>query len=412
MSSVKSSTPRHTRAVVLGSAVSGIAGYVFSILGVRVLGDTAYANIAVLWTIQYLAVSITLLNIEAWVTRNRGVAPWIVGWVVGLSALVTGVGVVASEQLFHGEHWGWGLIGGAITLAYGLLIVARGQLAANERFTAFGLLNGGESLIRLGLATALVFMVVPPWIWGIIMPIGPIMVVLIWFLLGGRFERTSAPFPTYYLLNTTLSNGISQVLLAGAPLVVALLGATPQVTSLVFVTTTLGRAPLVFLHGGLLARILPPLLAIAQGNDRHRIAMAMNRVLAVTSACLIAAYVGGGIVGPPVVALAYGQNLRPSFMLAGFTGVAVIATMAGLLLGQVLIALHAERDMALPWIVGLLATGVSALVLPLPMKELVVAASALGAIVATLGLSMVVRRSALAHNVLVQPRPISSPDQP
>ena len=391
----------HTRAVVLGSAISGIAGYVFSILGIRVLGDTAYANIAVLWTIQYLVVSITLLNIEAWVTRHKGIAPWIGGWVGGLAALVTLVGVVASPQLFHGEPWWWGLIAGCITLAYGLLIVTRGQLAATERFSAFGALNGGEALIRLGLSLGLVALSASPWVWGAIMPIGPVVVVCIWMAAGGRFTRSPDPFPTYYLLNTTLSNGISQLLLAGAPLVVAMMGAPPAVTSLVFVTTTLGRAPLVFLHGGLLARILPPLLAIAQGNDRHRIAMAMNRVLAVTSATLVAAFLGGGVIGPPIVALAYGQNLRPSFLLAGFTGVAVIATMAALLLGQVLIALRAERDMALPWIAGLVATGVSAMVLPLPLSEVVVAASAIGAIVATLGLSVVVRRSALARNVIV-----------
>ncbi|WP_336249498.1 hypothetical protein [Stomatohabitans albus] len=403
MSEEQRSTPRHTRAVVLGSAISGIAGYVFSILGVRVLGDTAYANIAVLWTIQYLVVSITLLNIEAWVTRHRGVAPWVAGWVIGLAGIVTAIGSIAAEQLFHGGDWTWGLIAGAITLAYGSLIVARGQLAANESFTAFGVLNGAEALIRLGLAIGLALLVVPPWAWGAIMPIGPIVVVLGWLGFGGRFTRADAPFPAYYLLNTTVSNGISQLLLAGAPLAVALLGAGPQVTSLVFVTTTLGRAPLVFLHGGLLARILPPLLAIAQGNDRHRIAMAMNRVLAVATASLIAAYIGGGLIGPPVVALAYGNNLRPSFVLAGFTGVAVIATMVALLLGQVLIALHAERDMAVPWIIGLVATAIGTMVIPLPMSELIVAASALGAIVATLGLSVVVRRAALTQNVLVQP---------
>lgn len=402
MSEEKPGSARHTRAVVLGSAISGIAGYVFSILGVRVLGDTAYANIAVLWTIQYLVVSITLLNIEAWVTRHKGVALWVVGWVAGLAALITGVGTVASDQLFHGDPWWWGLIAGAITLAYGLLIVARGQLASGEQFKAFGALNGGEALIRLALSVGLVALSAAPWTWGAIMPVGPIVVVALWLAIGGRFTRSDAPFPTYYLLNTTLSNGISQLLLAGAPLVVALMGASPTVTSLVFVTTTLGRAPLVFLHGGLLARILPPLLAIAQGNDRHRIAMAMNRVLAITGASLVAAFIGGGLVGPPVVALAYGQNLRPSFTLAGFTGVAVIATMAALLLGQVLIALRAERDMALPWIVGLIATSTSAVLLPLPLSEVVVAASAIGAIVATIGLSMVVRRSALANNVLVQ----------
>lgn len=402
MSEEKPASSRHTRAVVLGSAVSGVAGYVFSILGVRILGDTAYANIAVLWTIQYLVVSITLLNIEAWVTRHKGVAPWIGGWVAGLAALVTGVGIMASNQLFHGDPWWWGLIAGAITLAYGLLIAARGQLASAEHFNAFGALNGGEALIRLALALGLVALGSAPWAWGAIMPVGPVVVVLIWLTMGGQFTRSHAPFPTYYLLNTTLSNGISQLLLAGAPLVVALMGASPTVTSLVFVTTTLGRAPLVFLHGGLLARILPPLLAIAQGNDRHRIAMAMNRVLVVTTAALVAAFIGGGLIGPPVVALAYGQNLRPSFMLAGFTGVAVVATMAALLLGQVLIALRAERDMALPWIIGLIATACAAMVLPLPLSEVIVAASAIGAIVATLGLSVVVRRSAMTNNVIVQ----------
>lgn len=384
----------HTRAVLLGSLVSGVAGYIFSILGVRIIGEAAFANVGVLWTVQYLVVSIALLNIEAWVTRHGGIARWVTHWLAVLTLGVLSMMVAFNGPLFHGQGWGWALMAAGVTLAYGLLILARGQLAANNDFTPFGLLNGGEAMIRLFLALGLVGLESPSWLWGAIMPIGPVVVVGWWLAVGGRFRQVEASFPAYYILNTTLSNAISQILLAGAPIIVALMGADPATTSLVFVTTTLGRAPLVFLHGGLLARMLPPLLRVAHSKDRQRIGAAMTKLLIGTALTLALAYVGGGLVGPPVVALAYGEALRPSFALAGFTGVAVVATMVALLLGQVMIALQAERDMALPWLLGLVATAIGALTLPMGLAETVVAAGGIGAIVAVIGLSVGVRQGA------------------
>lgn len=379
-----------TRAVVMGGIASGLGAYAFTILGARVLGQHDYAPVGVLWTLQYLIHTVGLLSLEAYVTRTgrmgRGPWTWIVGLVIGLTTL-TGV---FAMQLFGSTDPVWPLAAGLIALGFGTHVAARGLSAADERFTVYGVLTGSESLLRLVIAV--VAMIIAPRAEVLALTLaGGAFVSGAWWVLAGHGPRRlfgSNPAParaaargdvaatpaeesaagpsarpaepattaTPFLATTTLANAIAQVLLAGGPLVTALLGADPAVTSMVFVTTTAARAPLVLLYSGLLARILPYLQ-----QATHQPSLLWPRIRKVIRYGLVAVLpvAGAGVVlGPPLVAIAFGSDLRPSPAFAGLTAAAVFLACAALLANQVVIALDRHVSLAPPWLLALAVAGV------------------------------------------------------
>lgn len=107
------------------------------------------------------------------------------------------------------------------------------------------------------------------------------------------------------------------------------------------------------MHGGLLARIIPPLHQLATQGNTGAVASLLRPFILTTFVMIPTGFVGGWFVGPPLVALAYGEALRPSGLFAGLTGVSVLGTMAALLFGQVFIAFSKETKLVLPWLIGL-----------------------------------------------------------
>src|SRR5690606_37391901 len=63
-----------TAFIVAGSAVAGLAGYAYQILGRRTLGTCHFAPVPPLLTIQFLAFSVVLLPIEQFVVRRLAIA--------------------------------------------------------------------------------------------------------------------------------------------------------------------------------------------------------------------------------------------------------------------------------------------------------------------------------------------------
>jgi O-antigen/teichoic acid export membrane protein len=206
-------------------------------------------------------------------------------------------------------------------------------------------------------------------------------VMATWWLVRNRVDRRPAqqagegtlPF----VAATTVANGIAQVLLAAGPLAVAALGATAATTTVVFVTTTAARAPLVFVHSGALARILPAMQQMVADGRRSELRGQVVRWIAPGMAVLALAAVAGAAAGPPLVGLAFGAALRPGILLATLTAVSVVLAMGALLLNQVAIALDDSSHLLPPWLLGL-AAGAAGLVIagPDPVARVAVASTA------------------------------------
>jgi hypothetical protein len=397
-----------TRAVVLGGAVSSVAAYAFQILGARVLGDDAYAPVGILWTVQYLVLTIGLLSSEAYVTRCRGVTDGVWWWVGGLAAAVAAVVALVAPDVLGSGGLAWPLVAAAIVVGFGLFAVVRGQLAAARRYRAYGVMTGGESVLRLLVAAGLLAAGAGAAPLAATLPAGAALVALPWLPSVRRVragavdvaEGPSSPVegaaaadldavdddpagPLPFLARTTAANGAAQLLLAAGPLVVAALGGGGALVTVVFVTTTAARAPMVFVHSGVLARILPPMRAMAERGRHGDLGRLLRRGAAPVAGVLALMTLAGAALGPTLVALAFGADLRPSAGFAALTALSVGLAMLGLLLNQVAIAVDGEAHLLLPWSGGV-AAAAAVLALPggLPLDLRVAAASAGGLLVA------------------------------
>src|SRR4029450_939696 len=88
---------------------------------------------------------------------------------------------------------------------------------------------------------------------------------------------------------TTSANAAAQLLLAGGPLLLAFLHASPTAISIFFVTVTAARLPIVFVFGGILSRLLGTFVRLGDTDHGRSLRLGGTRVAAGTG--------GGGLVG-------------------------------------------------------------------------------------------------------------------
>jgi O-antigen/teichoic acid export membrane protein len=405
---LRSDSSRATFAVLAGSLTSGLAVYAFQAVAARSLGETAYAPISVLWTIQSIAMMVPLLAAETHIAREsalhgedaavvRAVARRWSGWIVVIALVVGVVSSVWRRALFGGDSWSLPVIAAITILTYGAFMVIRGVLAGSERFSAYGVVTGVESLARFAAAVPLTVLAPTTTAFAWTFPVGPLP-VLAWWVRRRRTDddhvrtQAAAPAPAgtstgRYLAATSVANGAGQTLLAAGPIALIPLGASPAEISTFFVTITLARVPLVFAFGGLLSRILPPLTLLAQERDLARLrAIAVGVGVGTTAAAAVAAIVARWM-GPPLVAFLFGAGFRPDGWLASAAAGGVVVATGCLVLNQVLIALNAEQRLVLPWLAALGVGSAVVAVAPLDPVAAVAVGLVCGELVALAGLA-------------------------
>jgi O-antigen/teichoic acid export membrane protein len=397
-----------TAAVLVGSAASGLGAYLFQVVGTRALGDEGYAPIGVLWTIQYLVLTIALISVEAYVTRavtlhagnegalRRGMSG-LAAWTVGVSAALCATTWVWRGALFHGGHSGeFAVITGLIVLTFGAYVAIRGWLAGSYRFTQYGVATGIESMGRVAIVVPIAVLAPSArWIaWTL--PAGPLLVVLWWLVvrrqgspglgLGMGAPVTGTWSTGRYLAATTIANASSQTLLAAGPLVLLPLGASAAETSVFFVTITAARAPLVFAIGGVLSRVLPPLTRVAHAGDYPRLRRIALWTAAAGMTVAVLAAIAGSWIGPSLVALLFGPDFRPDSVFVALAAAGVVSATAALGLNQILIAMSAEGRLVAPWVTALAAGALTVTLISGSPTVRVATGFVVGEVVALLGL--------------------------
>lgn len=358
--------------VLMGSLVSGIGAYLFQILGTRSLGEEAYAPISVLWTLQYLILSIALISVEANLTRAVTLAEGargalrrhtraVTAWILSTAALVGAVSYGYRASLFGGLGE-MAAVAALIVISYGIFVTLRGWLAGVGRFRSYGIVTAGESIARLLATIVVVAVAATPTSIAWVMPLGP-LVVFAWWVRERRKPVVEEPGPAppppaetstkRFLAATTLANASSQILLAAGPLLLIPLGASAAEVSVFFVTVTAARVPLAFALGGVLSRVLPPLTRMARRGEwapLRRIALGLG------AGTLVLAAVGAAVtwwVGPAVIALFFGSTFRPQGWFVAAAAATVLLACGALLLNQLLIGMQAESRLVVPWLASL-----------------------------------------------------------
>jgi hypothetical protein len=369
---------RGTQWMIAGAGLAALGAYLFQLFGTRALGGARYAPIGTLWTIQYLLVSVALLPVETYVARESlrasGRDPRWTGvsyarlwlWLSVLALASTAACWLLRQQLFHGFD-DLALVVGVLVIAYAAFLIARGRLAGAERYKGYGLVTATESMTRAGLAAVAAGLAAGARTFAWIMPVGPALAAAWWLLLrrtrleGARTptSQTTAPGNAKFFASTTAANAIMQMLLAGGPLLLAFLHASPEEISIFFVTVTAVRVPLVFAFGGVLSRLLPTFMRLGAGDvDRGPTVVAIKIAIGTLVAAALLGIAAAG-VGAQVVAFLFGKSFEPPWWLAAGATVGVVLATGSIVLYQLLIARGGEVRGLIAWWVALIAAALA-----------------------------------------------------
>jgi O-antigen/teichoic acid export membrane protein len=341
--------------IVAGTLVGTAAAYLFQVVGGRALGPVDFAPLTVLWTLQFIVMTVLYQPVEQYSIRQldlgRGLDwPLVLGCVLVCTVLVTSFVLLTRERLFAGNA-AYAVVAGCITLGCGGFTLVRAQLASSRRFAVYGLVTGAEGVVRLTSGVALLTFTSSAIGLAWAMVLAP-LAALPW-LSRPPSERTTEP-AAGILLPMLGANVCAQLLIGAAPVAVGLLGASAATVSIVFVTFALFRAPLWMLQG-LLARVLPPITDMVR-EHRSTELRAWSRKIAIAASCLgLAAGAGAYLVGPSLVAWLFGTDFTPSAALAAAVSAGVVIAAGGMLTNQILIAAGRTGYMTLAWAMGLLA---------------------------------------------------------
>ena len=368
------SRSRGATGLALGSAVSGLLAYVFFALVTRALGAEAAAPVAVLWTYWSFAAAALTFPLQHWAVRAvvaaggegpvRRALPSIAGLTL-LVALLAGTATwLIRDDLFHRGGWSFPLLVVAVTMGSAFLGIVRGILTVRDRLTEVGLVLVAENAVRCLLAAVLIAGdVTASRYYGVALAAGA-LVGFAWpsvLRLG-----TTGPADQGWLRFVAGASGgqvISQAVLTGGPVALALLGGTPaQVTGL-FVALALFRAPYTLVLGvvspatGILTR-----LVVAEKHAAIRRVLA--GIVAATALGVGLAAVVGWFAGPALLRLVFGASIDVSAEVCLLTAAGSALSLGTLLLSLVAMANDRSHTTLRSWLVAAVAAGVTIAVGP------------------------------------------------
>ncbi len=247
---------------------------------------------------------------------------------------------------------------------YSLLVTAKGVLAGRRHFAAVGwvlvvetvgrLVAGILAIVWLGTATSL----------GWAMVIGPLCVLLLRWWRRDDGDAALSPTPAFgFLAGYAGGTASSQVLLAGAPIAVAVLGGSDALISITFFTFTIFRAPLTLIFS-LQGRILPFLVSLVGNESRSELKRIARWVFIGGLGFAALGALVGWLVGPEVMRLLLGEEFMPSRLVAMLAAGGIMAAAAAQITSQVLVAEGRTSRLAWAWLAGLVLGFAVMLALP------------------------------------------------
>jgi O-antigen/teichoic acid export membrane protein len=311
-------TTRASVALPAGSLVSGLLAYVLFAMITRGLGAEAAAPVSVLWTQWAFAGAAFTFPLQHWITRSvaaghEGDVRRAAG---GVSALVLAAAValgllawVVRDQLFHRDDAWFPLMVVLVTLGSALIGVVRGGLGGRGRLGAVAWSLVAENGLRCLLVGALLLAGVhDPVAHGLCLVAGSLVVVLWPAALRFAGAATGTSRPLAFLGGAATGQLVSQTVLSGGPVLLALLGGSAREVTAMFAALALFRAPYMVALGSvpqLTLRVTQ--LVITARYDALRSLLRRLAVATVVAVCL--AGVLGALLGPAVLHLVFGDTV-------------------------------------------------------------------------------------------------------
>ena len=176
-------------AVMLGGTVlATVAAYAFQLLGGRALGAEDFAPVTVLWSVQFLIMTVVMLPVEQLIIRRlelTGGRSAGLGDSVGpLAALLGGTTLCAVTamallgQRLTATSAGYVVMAGLLVATYTVFAAARGHLAGRHRYRDYGIATAAEAVGRLLLAAAVLLVTHDGLGLAVVMVLAPLCVLV------------------------------------------------------------------------------------------------------------------------------------------------------------------------------------------------------------------------------------------
>ena len=357
--------------IAAGAIVASLGAYAFQVVGGRSLGADGFAPVATVWTIGFLIYTIVMLPVEQMTTRtvtlNAGEAltprvrkqiaiALVSGGLIGVA-----VAAVGQDRFFDGSAAFIAAMA-LLMLSRALMTIARGVMAGRRRFHAYGISMMLEAVALVTLGVTFAVLDVGAFWFGASLGAAPLTLLLVRPYLVRRDQDrspTAVPETAGLLQLLVVAAALSQLILAGGPLIVGLVGGTAAEVSVYFITFTLLRGPITASYG-LATRFLAA-MATALSEDKPEVLHTWaSRLGIIGAAGTVLAGAGSYWILPAIIEALYGVEFRPSALVGGLGGAGAVAALAVVFVTQILIARGKTLDLAIGW---LIAATVSAAVL-------------------------------------------------
>lgn len=359
---------RASAALALGSVVSGLLAYVLFALITRGLGAEDAAPVTVLWTHWAFTGAAFTFPLQHWITRSlvagrddavRRAAPRI-SLVVGVATLVLGVlAWIERDDLFHRSDPWFPVMISLITVGSALIGVVRGGLGGRGRFGAVAWSLVAENGLRCVLVAGLLLAGVTSAVaHGLCLVAGQLVVVL-WpsalryaKVLATRVHESDSPFA--FLTGAAVAQLISQAILTGGPVLLALSGGAPSEVTAMFAALALFRAPYMIVLGSvpqLTLRVTQRTLA----GEYAALRTMVRGVLLTTGLAVVLAGLLGAWVGPGLLRLVFGDSVDLPATHAAFLAIGCTLAIANLALMVIALARDRPAAVARAWAVATVA---------------------------------------------------------
>ena len=360
---------RDTTALALGSAISGLLAYLVFALTTRVLGAEAAAPVSVLWSYWSFAGAAFTFPLQHWIATSvtphgegavRGTLARLCLVVVVTSLLLGGLAWVGRDPLFHRDDlWFPGLVV-LVTLGSALIGVVRGGLSASGRFISVAWGFVAENAVRCVAVGVLILADVRSAVGYGFSLVAGYLVAVFWpaSLRFGR-HRTSMEehIPFAFLTGAALAQLLSQVVLTGGPVVLALAGGTPAEVTALFAALALFRAPFIVALG-VVSQLTGRITRLFIAGEAASLRRIRNGIVGTTAGSALLAGLGGALLGPALLRLIFGSAVQFPSGQAAVVAVGSVVAIGNLVVTVTVMAQNRPRAVARPWVVAVIAAGI------------------------------------------------------
>lgn len=379
MPTVSRRAARDSVVLAVGSLLSGLLGYVFFAVVTRALGAQSAAPVSVLWAYWSFAAAAFTFPLQHWAARSvaatgsehavRRSLPWVAGAMLVISPVLGLAAWLARHSLFHrGDLW-FPLLVAAATVGSALIGLVRGMLQARERFGTIAVALVMENVVRcvisLGLAAAGNH---DPVAYGLALAAGYVT-GLIWpWALRMTLQGDLQELPFALLGGASGGQLLGQVALTGGPVLLALAGGAPTDVTVLFAGLALFRAPYT-LALGMVAQLTGWFTTLVVERRQDALRRIWSRLVVATVVLALLAAPVGAVVGPPVLQLVFGDDVRMAGRLTAVVASASTIAIAGLVATLLLIAHGRTAGQVRAWLLAAVPGAAYFVVWPAPVLD-------------------------------------------